>query len=83
MEHLKNSGLVQKHEFGYHMVKYEKSFLSKKRDGVIFTDTGAVLEFTESRIQNIMGTIQEVSNINTDKRTQYFCSFRNQIVKTE
>jgi len=77
MELLKESHLVRKHQFGDGVAKYEKSFLSKKHDHVILTDTGEVLEFTDPRIENIKQTIEEVFNINIDEHTLYFYGERN------
>ena len=76
MELLKESHLVRKHQFGDGVAKYEKSFLSKKHDHVILTDTGEVLEFTDPRIENIKETIQEVFNITIDEHTLYFYGTR-------
>lgn len=78
MELLRESHLVRKHQFGDGVAKYEKSFLSKKHDHVILTDTGEVLEFTDDRIKSIRETIEEVFNINIDDHTLYFYGVRNQ-----
>lgn len=77
MELLKESHLVRKHQFGDGVAKYEKSFLSKKHDHVILTDTGEVLEFSDSRIKDIKETIEEVFDINIDEHTLYFYGVRN------
>ncbi|NKI32947.1 Fur family transcriptional regulator [Croceivirga thetidis] len=77
MELLKESHLVRKHQFGDGVAKYEKSFLSKKHDHVILTDSGEVLEFTDPRIKDIKETIEEVFNINIDDHTLYFYGERN------
>ena len=77
MELLRESHLVRKHQFGDGVAKYEKSFLSKKHDHVILTDTGEVLEFTDPRIQNIKETIEEVFNIDIEEHTLYFYGVRN------
>lgn len=76
MELLRESHLVRKHQFGDGVAKYEKSFLSKKHDHVILTDTGEILEFTDPRIQNIKETIEEVFDINIDDHTLYFYGVR-------
>ncbi len=78
MELLKESHLVRKHQFGDGVAKYEKSFLNKKHDHVILTDTGEVLEFTDERIETIKATIEEVFDINIDDHTLYFYGVRNQ-----
>ena len=83
MELLKESHLVRKHQFGDGVAKYEKSFLSKKHDHVILTDTGEVLEFTDHRIQDIKATIEEVFGINIDEHTLYFYGVRNENVKAD
>lgn len=77
MELLRESHLVRKHQFGDGVAKYEKSFLSRKHDHIILTDTGEVLEFNDPRIQNIKETIEEVFNINIDEHTLYFYGVRN------
>ena len=77
MELLRESHLVRKHQFGDGVAKYEKSFLKKKHDHVILTDTGEVLEFTDPRIQNIKETIEEVFDIHIDEHTLYFYAVRN------
>ncbi len=77
MELLRESHLVRKHQFGDGVAKYEKSFLSKKHDHIILTDTGEVLEFEDDRIQNIKETIEEVFDITIDDHTLYFYGVRN------
>ena len=77
MELLKESHLVRKHQFGDGVAKYEKSFLRKKHDHIILTDTGEILEFSDPRIQNIKATIEEVFDITIDDHTLYFYGERN------
>jgi Fur family ferric uptake transcriptional regulator len=72
IELLLECGLVRKHQFGQNQAHYEKSFFDKQHDHVILTDTGAVMEFCDPRIQVIKKTIEDTFNINIHSHSLYF-----------
>jgi Fur family ferric uptake transcriptional regulator len=71
------SRLVRKHQFSNNVAHYEKSFFDGKHDHIILTDTGEVLEFSDSRIQEIQKTIEEVFGVEIDVHSLYFYATRN------
>jgi Fur family ferric uptake transcriptional regulator len=71
------SRLVRKHQFSTNVAHYEKSFFDGKHDHIIMTDTGEVLEFSDSRIQEIKKTIEEVFGVEIDEHSLYFYATRN------
>ncbi|MEO1547529.1 MAG: transcriptional repressor [Bacteroidota bacterium] len=77
MELLLDAKLVRKHMFDGKQARYEKSFLSKRHDHIILTDTGEVIEFSDPRIETIKKNIEIVFNVNIDKHSLYLYGTRN------
>ena len=61
--------LVQRHQFGTGLARYEKSFSKKQHDHLILTDTGEILEFCDPRIQAIKKTIEEKGRVSIKARS--------------
>jgi len=59
IELLLDCNLVTRHQFGNNCAQYEKSFRFKQHDHFINLDTGEVLEFNDSRIDQIKETVEK------------------------
>jgi Fur family transcriptional regulator, ferric uptake regulator len=64
--------LVRKHQFGGNMAQFEKSHGSKQHDHFICTETGAVIEFCDPRVQAIKQTVEEVFGVKINHHSLYF-----------
>ena len=83
MELLMDCHLVRKHQFGNKVAQFEKSFFTSKHDHIILTDTGEVLEFSDSRIEKIKETIEETFNVTIDEHSLYFYATKNKETPVE
>jgi Fur family transcriptional regulator, ferric uptake regulator len=54
--------LVIRHKFGRSMAQFEKAYLCGQHDHLIDTETGAVIEFSDSRINEIINNACEENN---------------------
>jgi len=54
--------LVIKHKFGRNMAQFEKTYQCGQHDHLIDTETGAVIEFSDPRINEIIKSACEVNN---------------------
>jgi Fur family transcriptional regulator, ferric uptake regulator len=59
IELLLDCNLVTKHQFGNNCAQFEKSFRFKRHDHFINLDTGDVLEFSDSRIEQIKESVEK------------------------
>ena len=59
IELLLDCNLVTKHQFGNNCSQFEKSFRFKQHDHFINLDNGQVLEFCDTRIQQIKETVEK------------------------
>ena len=62
IELLLDCNLVIKHQFGKNIAQYEKSYHCRQHDHLIDTETGAVIEFCDPRIHEIIRTASELNN---------------------
>jgi Fur family ferric uptake transcriptional regulator len=69
IELLLDCHLVIKHQFGKNLSQFEKSFGSKQHDHLICVRCGAITEFCNPRLQEIMGSIEKYNHF-----TPYFHS---------
>jgi Fur family transcriptional regulator, ferric uptake regulator len=63
IELLLDCGLVTKHQFGTNYAQFEKSALVRQHDHFIFLDSGEVLEFYDSRIEEIKKYIENLFKV--------------------
>ncbi len=61
IELLIDCNLVVKHQFGKNMSQFEKAYHCIQHDHLIDIDTGAVIEFCDPRIQEIINTACEIN----------------------
>jgi Fur family transcriptional regulator, ferric uptake regulator len=54
IELLIDCGLVVRHKFGHRQAQYEKTYHTGQHDHIIDTETGAILEFRDARINEII-----------------------------
>jgi Fur family ferric uptake transcriptional regulator len=76
IELLLDCGLVTKHQFGTNYAQFEKSTLLKQHDHFIFNDSGEVLEFYDSRIEEVKDHIEKLFNVNV---SHYALTFYGQL----
>jgi Fur family ferric uptake transcriptional regulator len=61
IELLIDCNLVIKHQFGKNMSQFEKAYQCIQHDHLIDIDSGAVIEFCDPRIQEIINTACEIN----------------------
>ena len=66
------SGLIRKHRFGDGMAQYKRCFFRGNHDHIILTDSGMIMEFQDSRIEQIKKTVEETFGIKIDRHSLYF-----------
>lgn len=71
IELLLDSKLVIKHQFGSNMAQFEKSFRCKQHDHLISIKSGKVVEFSDSRIQEIIKNVCEANNFDPSHHSVY------------
>lgn len=71
MKLYKEAGLVTRHRFGNGTTQYEKCYFRGDHH-IIFTDTGEVKEFKDSRIEDIQRMIEDTYGIVVDRYSLYF-----------
>ena len=71
IELLMDCDLIKKHQFGQNSSHFEKSFQFKQHDHLIL-ENGEVIEFCDTRIQNIRKTIEEIYNVDINDHKLYF-----------
>jgi Fur family ferric uptake transcriptional regulator len=76
IELLLDCGLVTKHQFGTNYAQFEKSTLLKQHDHFIFNDSGEVLEFYDSRIEEVKDHVEKLFNVNI---SHYALTFYGQL----
>ncbi len=59
IELLLSCNLVTKHQFGNNCAQFEKSFKFKQHDHFIDIENGAVLEFCDPRIHDIIVSVEK------------------------
>jgi Fur family ferric uptake transcriptional regulator len=62
MELLIDCRLVVRHKFGHRQAQYEKAYQTGQHDHLIDIETGAVLEFSDPRINEIIENVCEENN---------------------
>jgi Fur family ferric uptake transcriptional regulator len=63
IELLLDCGLVTKHQFGTNYAQFEKSTLIQQHDHFIFIDSGDVIEFYDSRIEEIKKYVENLFKV--------------------
>lgn len=63
IELLLDCNLVTKHQFGNNCAQFERSFKFKQHDHFISIDSGKVLEFCDSRLQEIQHSVEKLLNV--------------------
>jgi len=63
IELLLDCGLVTRHQFGTNYAQFEKSNLFKQHDHFIFSDSGEVIEFYDSRVEEIREHVEKLFNV--------------------
>lgn len=72
IELLLDCSLVTKHQFGNNCAQFERSFKFKKHDHFICIDSGKVLEFTDSRIEEIRRFVENTLNVKVSHHSLIF-----------
>ena len=75
IELLLDCNLVTKHQFGTNYAQFEKSAMLKQHDHFIFNDSGEVIEFYDSRIEQIRQDVEKRFNVEV---SQYALTFYGQ-----
>ena len=71
IELLLDCDLIRRHQFGQNISYFERSFEFKQHDHIIL-DEGEVIEFCDTRIQNIRTTLEEIFNVEINDHALYF-----------
>ena len=61
---LVDCNLVTKHQFGRNLAQYEKSYGYRQHDHLICTDCHKVMEFCDTRVQNIQNMVGDMLKFN-------------------
>ena len=75
IELLLDCGLVTRHQFGTNYAQFEKSNLFKQHDHFIFSDSGEVIEFYDSRVEEIKSHVEKLYDV---KIASYSLTFYGQ-----
>lgn len=68
---LLESKLVVKHQFGKNNAQYERSFAIKTHDHLIDIDNGAIIEFEDPRLAEIIEEVCDKHNFDISHHTLY------------
>lgn len=63
IELLLDCKLVTKHQFANNSTQYERSYRFKEHDHFIDVETGTVLEFSDSRLDEIQAAVEKALNV--------------------
>ena len=63
IELLQDCELVIKHQFGSNCAQFERSYKFKQHDHFISVEDGKVLEFCDTRIQDIQSSVEKMLNV--------------------
>jgi Fur family ferric uptake transcriptional regulator len=63
IELLLDCNLVTKHQFGNNCAQFERSFKFKQHDHFVCLEDGKVLEFCDSRLQEIQKSVEELLGV--------------------
>ncbi|MFO7789416.1 MAG: Fur family transcriptional regulator, partial [Bacteroidales bacterium] len=69
---LLDANLVIKHQFGQKHTSYEKAYNCKKHDHLICTKCGKVIEFCDSRVDEIQEEISRKNDFAVTHHSLYF-----------
>lgn len=59
MELLLDCGLVVRHQFGSHVAQFEKGYNNERHEHLICQACGAVEEFSDARIEDVVGDLED------------------------
>lgn len=79
MEHLLDSGLVIKHQFGHNCAQYEKSYKFRQHDHFIDTETEQVMEFCDPRLWEIQRAIEEQLDVEITYHSLIFYGHKKKV----
>ena len=71
MKLYEEANLVTKHRFSNGMTQWERCYFSGNHRHIIFTDTGEVKEFKDTRIEDIQKMIEDTYGIIVDRHSLY------------
>ena len=71
IELLLDCNLVIKHQFGKNMAQFEKAFQCMQHDHLIDIFSGEVIEFCDSRLQQVIKTACELNNFTPEHHSLY------------
>jgi Fur family ferric uptake transcriptional regulator len=77
IELLQNCSLVTKHQFGHHCSQYERSFKFRQHDHFINLEDGTVLEFCDSRLQEIQDSVEKLLGVTITSHSLNFFGYLN------
>ena len=72
IELLLDCSLVTKHQFGNNCAQFERSYKFKKHDHFICIDSGKVMEFTDSRVEEIRRFVENTLNVKVSHHSLTF-----------
>ncbi len=76
IELLLDCNLVVKHQFGKNIAQFEKAFHCGQHDHLIDIGSGAVMEFCDPRIQEIIKTAAELNNFTVSHHSLYIYGYK-------
>lgn len=72
IELLLDCSLVTKHQFGNNCAQFERSYKFKKHDHFICIDSGKVMEFSDSRIEEIRRYVEDILKVKVSHHSLTF-----------
>jgi len=77
IELLLDCNLVTKHQFGKNSAQYERSFHLRQHDHFIDTETGAVLEFCDPRVEVIKQSVEKELGVKVSNHSLTFYGIKS------
>jgi len=81
IELLLDCNLVIKHQFGKNIAQYERAYHCIQHDHLVDINSGAVLEFCDPRISEIIKTACQMNNFTPSHHSLYIYGYRNEEIK--
>jgi Fur family ferric uptake transcriptional regulator len=81
IELLLDCNLVVKHQFGKNIAQFEKAYQCMQHDHLIDMESGAVIEFCDPRMQEIIKTACEINGFELSHHSLYIYGTRKEDTK--